>query len=176
MSENLDWYPADWVDETCPPSKASPGDFIVAVDGAFELGYVRDTAAPGKIAAEYAELYNKPLAIGDVVNFLTCDRLGDVEVTFHRDGTMVVQGSLPSPYNVVIVNHDSDMLYDSVDELVAQLKSPDQWCNPAEYIFDKDEDTAQATLSFALWSDLLPHLFEIADGKPVFRPVPVQKQ
>jgi hypothetical protein len=60
--------------------------------------------------------------------------------------------------------------------MVEAIKSGDDWCNPADYIFEDGTDAAEVTLSFADWSDPIPHLFEIADGKPVFNPVPAQKQ
>jgi hypothetical protein len=166
MSE-LEWYPADWVDEVCPPSRAAPGEFIVPVFGGFELGYVNK---------EECELPNQPLKIGDVVEFVSCDRLPDIEATLRLDGSFKLSGAIPPSHNVVIVDDDIDTLQPSFDELIADIKDPkDPDFSARAMIFPDGEAEKRVTLQFADWSEPRPFLFELEDGKPVFRPVPAQK-
>jgi hypothetical protein len=174
MSE-LEWYPAELVDEACPPAKGSPAEFAFLDGGArWQLGYEPHDK---RILDEDRLACNRAIAPGSVIEFVSCQRLGDIEATVHRDGTLALKGTVPGRYNVVIVNHDSDLLYQDLAEFVKAMKSPDQFCNPADYIFeDGAEQSADVTLSFADWSDPIPHLFEVVDGKPVFNPVPAQKQ
>lgn len=168
MAEALEWFPADWVDEVCPPSRSAPGEFIVQVSGGFELGY----ADP-----DDAEMHNQPLKIGDVIQFITCDRLPDVEATLRSDGSYELHGTIPPSHNVVIVDGNIDTLQESFDALIAALKAPaDDWMHVREMIFVENETESRVTLEFANWSDPLPYLFEVAGGKPVFTLVPTAKQ
>jgi len=167
MSE-LDWYPADWVDESCPPARPSPDGFIVPVTGGFELGY----ADP-----QMCELHNQPLKPGDVIEFVSCDRLGDVEATLRADGSYQLHGGvIPPSHNVVLVDGDIDTLQGSFDELIAAIKSPDDPdFSVREMIFHQGETEKRVTLQFADWSDPKPFLFEVNNGVAAFSPVPAQK-
>ncbi|MDX3971134.1 MAG: hypothetical protein QHD01_31700 [Bradyrhizobium sp.] len=172
---DIEWYPADWVDETCPPAKAAPSEFIVSIEDGFELGY----SAPGDAVAEefarhYSNLYNRPLSIGDVVEFISCERLGDVDATLRRDGTYVLHGTLPAVYNALIVDGDIDTLCDSFEELTRRIQCR-EWDELGTLILT-DVDERRVTMTFANWSDPAPYLFEIVDGKPVFSLVPAAKQ
>jgi hypothetical protein len=170
---DLEWYPADLVDEACPPSKSSAEAYAFFDGERWQLGYAHDDKS---VLDEDREVYNRVIAAGAVVEFMTCERLGDIEVTLRRDGTFDLHGEIPRAYNVLIVADDSDLLYDGFEELIRALKrTDDTWANPSEMIFESGADTARVTLSFANWSDPLPHLFEVENGKPVFRPVPTQK-
>ena len=167
MSE-LQWYPADWVDEVCPPARSAPGEFIVPFLGGFELGYAEK---------QQSELHNQPLKAGDVVEFVSCDRLGDVEATLRPDGSYDLHGTIDPSHNVVIVDGDIDTLHESFDALIKALKASttDQWYSLREMIFSEGESEKRVTLEFANWSDPQPYLFEIVDGRPGFSPVPAQK-
>lgn len=172
---DLEWYPANWVDESCPPSKSAPAEFIVPVTGGFELGYVRaaDSSA-GKFSGHYSDLYNQPLSIGDVVEFISCERLGDVDATLRRDGTYLLHGTLPGVYNALIVDGDIDTLCDSFEELTKRIQSRGDWELGTLILTDVDE--RRVTMTFANWAAPAPYLFEVVDGKPVFTPVPATKQ
>lgn len=170
-SEPLEWYPADFVDEACPPSKDRPEAFAFFDGERWQLGYATDE----DMLEEDRETCNRAIAVGDVVEFMTCERFGDIEATVKRDGAMTFHGAVPPTYNVVVVNGDSDLLYPALEDLVDDIKNPVAFCNPAEMIFEDGADSARVTLSFAQWSDPLPHLFEIENGKPTFRAVPAQK-
>lgn len=163
---DLEWFPADWVDEICPPARSTPDGFIVPVMGGFELGY----ADP-----EQSELHNQPLKVGDVVAFVSCERLPDVEATFKPDGSCELHGTIPAGHNSVIIDGNIDTLHESFDALIEAFKSDDEYLNPREMIFERDETEKRVALEFADWSDPQPFLFEIDNGKPVFRPVPAQK-
>ncbi|WP_158669949.1 hypothetical protein [Bradyrhizobium guangdongense] len=169
---DIEWYPADFVDEACPPSKRSPTEFVFFDGENWQLGY-----APGdKSIMDDDREMNRIIKSGDVIEFMTCERLGDIEATIKRDGAMTFKGRVPSAYNVVIVDYDSDLLFENLEDLTRQLKEPDQFCNPSELIFEGDEETAEVVCSFANWSDPLPQLFEVVDGKPTFISVPAAKQ
>lgn len=170
----LEWYPADWVDESCPPPKSAPLGFAFFSEPGqcWMLGYAPDDDS---VLEEDRQIWNDQLDVGDVVAFVSCERLGDVEVTFRRDGSFDLHGPIPRGHNVVIANGDSDLLYASFEDLVEAIKCPtDEWTNPHDLIFEDGSDAARVELSFATWSDPIPHLFEVEDGKPVFRPVPPQ--
>ena len=172
MANDLEWYVADMVDEACPPSKASPEDYAFFDGERWILGYAPDDK---RVLDEDREACNRAIAAGDVVEFMTCERMGEIEATLRRDGSYTPHGEPPRGYDVVIVNGDSDLLYHSLEDLMRAITAPNEWCNPAELIFEGDADTERVTLDFAAWSDPLPHLFEVVDGKPAFRPVPAEK-
>lgn len=166
---DLEWFPADWVDESCPPSRPSPDGFIVPVLGGFELGYTDK---------QDSELHNQPLKVGDVVEFISCDRRPDVEATLRADGSYELHGTIPQGHNVVIVDGDIDTLHESFESLIEALKSPNDG-DVGELlhalIFAEGETEKRVTLEFADWSDPQPFLFEINNGSPAFSPVPSQK-
>jgi len=172
MSE-LEWYPADWVDESRPPSKASPQEFIVQYGDECLLGYRPSDKGVGQ---DDVELWNQPLKAGDVVQFVSCDRLPDVEATLRHDGSYELHGKIDPSHNVVIVDGDIDTLQGSFDALIKDIKSPeDPEFSVREMIFAEDETETRVTLQFANWSDPQSFLFEIVNGQPVFTPVPPQK-
>lgn len=165
---DLEWFPADWVDELGPPARPSPDGFIVPVFGGFELGYTNP---------QDSELHNQPLKIGDVVEFVSCDRLSDVEATLRPDGSYELHGAIDPSHNVVIVDGDIDTLQVSFEDLIEAIKTPrdDGRTDVREMIFSDLKTEKRVTLEFANWSDPQPFLFEIKDGKPAFQPVPAQK-
>ncbi len=226
----LEWFPADWVDEVCPPARSAPDGFIVPVLGGFELGYpsgedrdmhnqplavgdviefvscerlpdVEVTFRPdgsydpvsythldvykrqvlggfelGYPSGEDRDMHNQPLAVGDVIEFVSCERLPDVEVTFRPDGSYDLHGAIPPGHNVVIVDGDIDTLQQSFDELVSDIREPkDPGFSARAMIFPDGEPEKRVTLEFANWSDPQSFLFQVVDDKPAFSPVPAQK-
>jgi hypothetical protein len=174
MADERQWYPADWVDESCPLHKASPDGFIVAeADGSYCLGYAADDK---DVLADDRENLNRPLAIGDVVDFMCCDRLDNVEADFFRSGELIPHGAIPPEHNNVTIGGDIDTLHESFDDLVAALSDPREDLHDyVDCLFEDDGDLTTVTLCFARWSDPLPHQFLIDDGKPVFQQVPAPK-
>jgi hypothetical protein len=171
MSE-CEWYPADWIDESCPPAKKAPAEFAFFDGEGWQLGYSQQDNL-----ADDAEQLNAPLAPGDVVNFITCERLGEVEITLRRDGSYDLHGAtIPRGHNSLCIDGDSDTIHESFDALIEAIKTePVDHFHICHLIFPDGVDADRFQVSFANWSDLLPHLFEVEDGKPVFRPVPDQK-
>lgn len=169
---DLEWYPAEFVDEACPPAKRSPAEFVFFDGDNWQLGYAPDD----KSVLDNDRECNRIIKPGDVCEFMTCDRLGDLEAIFKRDGAMTFKGTVPGAYNVVVVNYDSDLLYQSLEDLAKEITGPDKFCNPSELIFEDGSDSAEVICSFANWSDPLPQLFEVVDGKPTFVSVPAKKQ
>ena len=165
MSER-EWYPAGWVDEVCPPSRSAPSGFIVPVLGGFELGYTDP---------QERELHNQPLKVGDVVEFVACDRMQDIEATLRADGTYELHGTIPSGHNAVLVDGDIDTLQETFEKLIEAIKTDHEYLNPRELIFCDGETEKRVTLQFANWSDPQSFFFEIANGQPAFTPVPPQK-
>lgn len=170
MAEDRQWYPADWVDEACPASKEAPEDFIIADGDGWRLGYAADDK---DVLDDDRETCNAPLAIGEIVNFMCCDRFDDVDLVIYRDGACQARGRIPREHNRVTIFHDMDTLRDSFDELIDAIRDPRDELHA--YVFDDDADPKVITLSFARWSDLLPHQFSIEDGKPMFRQVSAAK-
>jgi len=174
MAEDRQWYPADWVDEACPPAKSTPDEFIVAdaaVPTGYRLGYADDDDG---LFGDEREVFNQALAIGDVVDFMCCDRFDDMEAELSPTGECRLLGEIPPGHNSVMINGDIDTLHESFDDLIAALRDP---CEDLDdYIFDPDDVRPETvTLSFARWSDRLPHQFGLENGKPTFRQVPAAK-
>jgi hypothetical protein len=165
MSER-EWFPAEWVDEVCPPSKATPDAFIVKDCDGWLLGY-----GPGDTGVHIndADLYNQPLEVGDVVSFVSCDRYDDIEATLKRDGSYQLHGTLPPDHNTIIVDGDIDTLHEGFEALIEALKTTGDEFHVSHLIFSDDMNENRVMLSFARWSDPLPHRFIIEDGKPAFR-------
>lgn len=165
MSER-EWFPAEWVDETCPPSKPTPDAFAVKDGDGWLLGYGKGDTG---VHINYADLYNQPLELGDVVSFVSCDRYDDIEATLKRDGSYVLHGGpLPPDHNTIIVDGDIDTLHEGFDALIEAIKTPGDEFHISALIFP-DVDENRVTLSFARWSDPIPHRFEVEAGKAIFR-------
>ncbi len=170
MAEEREWYPANWVDESCPAAKDAPEGFIVADGEGWRLGYAADDK---DVLDDDRESCSAPLTLGDVVDFMCCDRLDDVEITLRRDGTHKLRHRIPPDHNWVTFYGDMDTLRDSFEEMLRELQ--DQNSDLYGYLFSDGKDEELVTLMFARWSDRLPHQFVIDDGKPMFRQVPAAK-
>lgn len=174
MSEERQWYPADWVDETCPPAKSAPENFIIAdaaMPTGYRLGYEDDDDG---LFGDEREVFSEVLAIGDIVTFMCCDSFDDIDLVIYRDGACQARGSIPRGHNWVTIHGDMDTLRDSFDETLTAIRDPASDLHA--YVFDEDPaDPQTITLSFARWSDRLPHQFVIEDGKPMFRQVSAAK-
>ena len=122
MSNGREWYPAAWVDETCPPPKARPEDFVAAYGETYQLGYAPDDNSI--LDDEDREVFTEQLAIGDIVDFMCCDRFDDVDLTIFREGGWHLHYEAPVGHNWVTVNSDIDTLHDSFDELIDAIRDP----------------------------------------------------
>jgi hypothetical protein len=169
MSEaEREWFPCDWVDEFCPPSRSAPDGFIVPVPGGFELGYTDP---------DESELHNEPLKIGDVIEFISCERLPEIEATLRADGSFELHGAIPTDHNTVTVDGEVDTQHETFDELIKDIRAPEgDWRDVRSMVFRDGETEKRVTLYFANWSDPQPFLFEIVEGRPTFGAVPAQKQ
>jgi hypothetical protein len=151
-----EWYPTNWVDEACPPARATPDDYIIDTGDGYRLGY--KLGDPG-ICDDEVETFNEQLTVGDVVSFMCCDRLDDVGVTFRRDGSHHVHGELPEGYNWCRLEGDQDSLQETIGQLADHLAA------------SLDVEETREVVELARWSDCLPHKFIIKDGKPAFEQV-----
>lgn len=169
---NREWYPADLVDEACPPARSTPDDFIVSFDddhGVYQLGY---KLGDEDITEEEVDTYNQPLHLGDVVHFMCCDRLDDVEVTFRRNGTHEAHGIIPPEHNWCRLDGDQDSLNDTFQGLVECATGHPKDSFFGMSLFADNQDTEQRIpVQFARWSDRIPHRFIMKDGKPAFEQV-----
>ena len=163
-----EWYPAEWIDETCPTAKPTPDAFIVDCGGAYLLGYALDD---GDSDDDERDSLNAPLAAGDIVYFMCCDRLDDVAVTFNKSGNHVVHGTIPAEHHWVRIYGDQDTLQESFDEMVKAIAEGDDFFDLRDMLFPGDVESERVTLQFARWSDRIPHRFIIENGKPKFEQI-----
>ncbi|SDC07686.1 hypothetical protein SAMN05216337_1001196 [Bradyrhizobium brasilense] len=171
---DLEWYPEEFVDEVCPPSKPRPEGFFFFDGERWQLGY--GPQVDDQVMEEDREVFNRVVEIGAVVNFISCERLPSAEVILKRSGEYeLVSGEIPHQHNVVIVDHDSDTLHETLTDLLTAIKEDTDPFGVRSLIFADGDDTARVTLNFADWSDPVPLIFELKDGKPVVSQVPEQK-
>lgn len=100
MSDDRVWYPADYVDEICPPGRPSPDHWIVQLDDGAPCIDHPDDDEPMGVA----------LKDGDVVEFTWSARAADLTLTVHADGTWALPDLPPEPANGELVYR---ILYDN---------------------------------------------------------------
>lgn len=155
------WWPADWADEVMPPGLTSPDAFIhpLPLDDrmSFMLCY-----EDGEAEADN-EFYRLAVSPGEIVPFICCDPLGEIEVEIRPAGTYAALGEVPANATHFCIGGDPDTLAhtlkDFVDQFVANAPSRD----PAD-----GDLPARVEISMAWWSDALPHKLVVEDGKACF--------
>jgi|SRR5579885_763036 len=155
------WWPADWADEVMPPGRPAPDDFIIDADGHYWLGYAFDA----KDASDQDKRYfSRRLERGDIVNFISCDDLGEAEIAIKSDGSFdIVSGAISPAATHFWCPGDMDTLAGSIEAFARQYVG--------------DECPAIVTLAMARWSDSVPHrlVIDFRDfaAKPRFEVVSV---
>lgn len=149
------WWPVSYADEVMPPGRATPDGFIVRLEGVLTLGYDADE----KLVDEQDRgFFNKPIAIGDIVNFICLDNLGAVEVEINADGSYTAHGDVPEAATSFMETGNPDSLADSLPEYAKNVAD----------LFKGDDDAdwpKRDDVRMARWSDEVPHkLIATADG------------
>src|SRR5947209_690274 len=92
------WWPADWADEWMPPARSTPDEFIVDANGHSWLGYAFDA----KDATDHEKRYfSRALSGGDIVQFIYCDDLGELEIALQKDGAFeIISGAVDARANL----------------------------------------------------------------------------
>jgi hypothetical protein len=145
------WWPADWADETMPPARAEPDEFLINANGHFWLGYA---AAAADATDQEKRFFSVAVAVGDIVEFLCCDDLGAVAITINPDGSYQVHGVVPPECTHFWLGGDSDTLMHTLDDFVAaHVRSESDGGS-----FQKP---AEETLRLARWSDPIPFKLSI---------------
>lgn len=153
------WWPSDWIDEINPPGRDTPDGFIIAADGHYWLGYSFDAT---DVSHQDKRYFSEPLDAGQIVNFLCCDDLGEVDVTIMPDGTWSAAGPVPERATHFWVPFDSDTLSNSLPEFV------EAWIGLGVTQQGKPDTV---TVRMLWWSDPLPHKLTI-DYSGGFTPRP----
>jgi hypothetical protein len=149
------YVPADYADETTPPSQSSPDAWIVTLkDGRFALApadaleILADTLGAKGDERPIPHL----LADGDAIEFLRLTDYGGAILNVEEGGGWRVSRDMPAGATQVCADNDPDAIADSVETLV-DLLEPD----PAHsYRYD---------LSYYDWSGEIAYRFDAADKR-----------
>ena len=193
------WIPVSFADEACPPIKSRPEEFaVIDQDGRWWLAYgpddglsqydrdgCRELLEPGAVVYFFACDGNPDVRIGvsrdgKILMPPTGIQAGNKDVDGGHDKPGHDKpGHDANPFpaaNAVMLAYDPDTLMSSFDEMFAAIREPSHELHNflIEQIFageDPTDDVVFAKLQSAQWSSPLPHLFEVEDGRPVFRPL-----
>lgn len=146
-----EWWPLDWADEVMPHGRGAPDEFIVDTGGHYWLGYAFDAEGVSDFDKRY---YSKALERDEIVNFICCDELGEVEVTINPDGTYSVSGDVPERATHFCKIGDPDTLIEgSLKEFVA-----------AWHDMEPPSEPVTIAVAMAWWSDALPYKLTLTYG------------
>ena len=136
------YFPEILVDEMMPPDRASPDDWIVALDD----------GAPALDLQDMGGGENRLLRDGEIVNFQTRTDFGTATLTLTREDHTV---SEPMPVEAemccALNGRQTDTLSSDVSELASQLR-------------DAGEEEGEFTISYYTFSGSLPYRFD-ADAR-----------
>lgn len=141
------WWPVDYADEVMPPGRDTPDGFIIMDNGRPMLGYALDEMSVTDRERDYL---NKSIQVGEIVNFVCCDDLGEVVVEINADGSFIAQGPVPEQATSFMEIGNPNSLAESLPSYaqnVAELlrgDPPDSWP-----VVDR--------VRMACWSDEIPH-------------------
>jgi hypothetical protein len=145
-----EWWPSDWADEWMPPARPEPSGFLINANGHCYLGYAFDAEGVTDHEKRY---FSRALNVGDIVKFICCDDLGEIDITFDSSGTYVVHDKIPEGCNAFWIAGDNDTYAETVEAFVE-----------GHITFDKEMGllkTHTETVRAARWSDELPHKFTV---------------
>ena len=154
-------WPMAWADEVMPPGRSAPDGFIIVQretgkPASYVLGYLPNTA--GLSAAEWQTL-QLAVAPGDIVPFICCDTLGDVEITVNADGSFEAHDLIDPRATHFDTVGDVDSLAGSVAEFARQYAETWRGAEPAQPFPHRVE------VRTSYWSEAIPFkLIAVADG------------
>jgi len=146
MSDERKWWPAEWADEAMPPGRASPNDFIINAEGHYFLGYALDAEDVDEFQKRFFSTRIDP---DDVIEFICCDDLGDVDVRIQPEGFSII-GDVAEDATHFWQPGSNEMLAGSIKQFVEIYRE--------NYPIDSDP----ITLKMARWSDSIAHRFELS--------------
>jgi hypothetical protein len=142
MNETTDitWLPSKLMDETFPPPRPSPDDWITSLD---------DGAPAIENGEDYDQQEPTLLHDGEVILFQRCDHYGNANLTLAADGGWKVDRPKPPvATDVVAINGwQYETHASSVDECATMLVQAE--ADPGDY-----------EISYYSWSDDIPHRFD----------------
>lgn len=114
IETNRKWWPVEWGDEVMPPSRPSPDSFIINANGHFWLGYAFEAT---DVTHSEKRFYSRSLQPGEIVEFLYCDDLPEIEIEIEQGGAdfTIVKGALDPSANEFWDGCDSDTWADSLE-------------------------------------------------------------
>lgn len=135
------WMPADYCEESSPPARATPTDWVVS-----------DEQGRAGLSEEFGTKPAFLLEDGRQVEFLRYSDHGEATLTFGAGGVVV---SSPMPVEAehccALDGLQADTLADSVDELITQLVEAVQ-----------PEDESEFRISYYSFEGPLPFRFDAA--------------
>jgi hypothetical protein len=137
------WWPLEWADEVMPPGRSSPDGFLIYADGNYYLGYALDAKDVSEKEKRY---FSRKIEPNEIVKFICCDRLGEINITINPDGTFITDAPAPVRANNFMIHDDPDTLAEDLETFVKNyvgLEPPDR--------------PTTETLACAWWSDELAH-------------------
>lgn len=140
------YWPAEWVDDPLPPGRASPDDFIIDAGGHYFLGYRLD--APD-VSEFQKRLFNTGIDPQDVVEFMSVDDLGSIDVTMLPDGECNRADDIPAQANGFWLSGPGAQIFPSLEALAAA------WFEAN----DRPAKGKSVTVWLARWSKGIPHQF-----------------
>ncbi|MCL8385507.1 hypothetical protein [Xanthobacter aminoxidans] len=155
MSEQAEprrWWPDFMCDETMPPAKASPAEWLEMDAGAIILGRLIEEDDGFRFSGE-------TVAPGQVVEMHYCDYLGALDVALAEDGSFTVQGVPPEGFTQCWNRDEPESCGDNLLEMIAR---------------ERDLDTSARTIEagFVRWgADFF--VVTLKDGVPGLDRVPV---
>ena len=148
------WLPEDYLDETVPPGRSDPTDWIKGPgqDGTFEMAPAFGNDDEGQ------PIKMKP---GDIKSFYWCDPLGCVNVKVRRDGTFEVLGDVPPEATNLWCSETGVLGDDPADFAKQSLEYIDD--GKTEQVFEMD---------MAAWANAgVPHQLVLEADGPKFKMV-----
>lgn len=148
------YLPADWLDEQVPNLYPAPADFAVQDDeGKWWLRLPEDDE-------DHDEPYYKTEIEPDhAYSFLERRVYPDFTLTVLADGTFSTTSYGAECNHFMIVAHNTDDIFETVDDLVERG-------NPE--LAEKPLAAGEYTVSGWFWSDDVSMEFSVVDGKPTF--------
>jgi hypothetical protein len=115
MSTERHYWPADYADEVMPAPEVSPSAWIRRCDG--DKWIVEEA----EVEKEASGLWHIEVAAGDIVDFISCVRLGSVEVRIDGEKQWTVLDRVPEavvPGGHLVFSWGVEFISADIDELM----------------------------------------------------------